>query len=91
MFDDDLLGRVVIATAGRDKGKIFSIVKICDDGHVFIADGKIRKIHSPKKKKMKHLFLTETILDKIKTKIIENVKIIDAEMRKALEVIRRNL
>ncbi len=53
---DDLLGQLVVSLSGRDKGCICTVVGISDDeGYVFIADGKIRKVEKPKKKKLKHI------------------------------------
>lgn len=88
---ENALGRVVISKAGRDKSKQFVILSIIDQEYVFIADGNLRKVISPKKKKIKHLTLTETVFDTIKAKLEQNIKINDTDIRKALEVIRRNL
>lgn len=53
---DDCLGRLVVSLAGRDKGCICAIVGIADEpGYVFVADGKLRKVETPKKKKLKHI------------------------------------
>ncbi|MDR1570454.1 MAG: KOW domain-containing RNA-binding protein [Oscillospiraceae bacterium] len=48
-------GRVVVSKAGRDAGKFFVILSVLDDGYVRIADGRLRKIATPKKKKTMHL------------------------------------
>ena len=53
---DDLLGQLFVSLAGRDKDLICTVVGISDDeGYVLIADGRIRKVETPKKKKLKHL------------------------------------
>ena len=53
---NDLLGQLVVSLAGRDKGCICAVVGMSDDeGFVLIADGKVRKVEKPKKKKLKHL------------------------------------
>ena len=53
---DDFLGRLVISSAGRDKGCICAVVGIPDEeGFVLIADGKLRKVEKPKKKKLMHI------------------------------------
>ncbi len=53
---NDLLGQLVVSLAGRDKGCICAVVAIDDDPNfVFIADGRVRKVETPKKKKLKHL------------------------------------
>ena len=48
-------GCVATSLAGRDKGRRFVVVGVHDEEHVLIADGKMRKIEKPKKKKLKHL------------------------------------
>ncbi len=53
---DDLTGHLFVSLAGRDKGCICAVVgKADDEGYVYIADGRLRKVESPKKKKLKHL------------------------------------
>lgn len=53
---DDLLGQLVVSLAGRDKGCICAVVGSADEeGFVYIADGRLRKVENPKKKKLKHL------------------------------------
>lgn len=53
---NDLTGHLVVSLAGRDKGCICAVIGESEDkSFVFIADGKIRKVESPKKKKLKHI------------------------------------
>lgn len=53
---DDFLGRLVMSSAGRDKGCICAVVGFPDEkGFVLIADGKLRKVEKPKKKKLMHI------------------------------------
>ena len=49
-----VIGDVVKATAGRDKGKFFLVVDL-SDGFALIVDGKTRKVGKPKRKNVKHL------------------------------------
>ena len=49
------IGCIVVSTAGRDKGRICAVVGIVDRQYVLIADGRLRKVEAPKKKKLKHL------------------------------------
>jgi Ribosomal protein L14E/L6E/L27E len=51
MNDGMDIGRVVLAKAGRDKGKHFVIVGRMDENYVLIANGKSRSIDKPKKKR----------------------------------------
>jgi len=48
-------GKFVLSAAGRDKDRIFAVTDVIDESFVFIADGMLRKIEKPKKKKLKHL------------------------------------
>lgn len=54
-------GQAAISLAGRDKGRVFMIVEILDEDHVAIADGQLRKIDKPKRKKLKHLKLMDGV------------------------------
>ena len=79
------VGQVVMSRAGRDKGRIFLVHNIIDDEYVSIIDGDLRKLDNPKKKKIKHLIVYNTILSELKDKIENNIKINDAYIRKLLE------
>ena len=54
-------GMIVRSAAGRDKGKFMVIVAV-ENGFVYLADGKERKLASPKKKNEKHICLTKTVI-----------------------------
>ena len=53
-MDNIKVGSAVYALAGREKGRCFVAAAI-DGGFVYIADGKERKLASPKKKSIKHI------------------------------------
>lgn len=55
-------GMMVRSLAGRDKGG-FMVVVSADKGFVFLADGKERKLASPKKKNIRHIAPTNTVID----------------------------
>lgn len=50
------IGNVVLATAGKEKGQLFVIVKL-DDKYAYLSDGKRLKTIKPKKKSFKHIKL----------------------------------
>ncbi|MCH5195006.1 MAG: KOW domain-containing RNA-binding protein [Oscillospiraceae bacterium] len=54
-------GMIVRSAAGRDKGK-FMVIAAIADGFVYLADGKERKLASPKKKNEKHICPTKTVI-----------------------------
>ena len=57
-----LKGSVVRAEAGRDGGKYFAVVE-ADEKYCLIADGKSRKLASPKRKNIKHIRVTDSMID----------------------------
>lgn len=65
------IGSVVKCLAGREKNSFYVAVGI-HDGFVEIADGKERKLESPKRKNIKHISPTKTIID---TKELTNKKL----------------
>ena len=48
-------GEVVFSAAGHDKERFYAVVEVGEDGCPLIADGKRRKLQSPKRKNSKHL------------------------------------
>ena len=83
-------GEIVYATAGRDKGKYFLVVSK-DENFVYLADGKARKVGTPKKKKLKHIAPTGEIDEFIVNRLDTVGKITNKEARSSLShYIRRN-
>jgi ribosomal protein L14E/L6E/L27E len=58
-----LIGTIVKAYAGRDGGDYFLVVASDVDGFVYIVNGKSRKLLRPKKKNVKHLQFTKTVIE----------------------------
>ena len=56
------VGSVVKANAGRDGGGLFLVVAT-EGNYCFIANGKSRKLAKPKRKNMKHLSPTGSMID----------------------------
>ena len=52
---DMRVGSVCVSTAGHDEGAYLIVIAGIDRDHVYVADGKARKLIAPKKKKMRHL------------------------------------
>lgn len=78
------VGSIVYSRAGRDQGRYYVVTEVLDDSHVSIADGSVRKLAKPKKKKIKHLKNTGEVLENIAGKILTSAKIYDAEIFSAL-------
>lgn len=58
-----MLGQIVLSKAGKDRGSFYAIV-LEDEEFAFIADGRLRKVEKPKRKRKKHLAPTRTVLEK---------------------------
>lgn len=79
-----MIGRIVLSTAGRDKDKYFLVIHEIDQNYVSIADGRLRHVNRPKKKKIRHLrmiaFSDVETVDKILKKELN-----DSVIRKILQ------
>ena len=71
-------GMLVYSKAGRDKGKLFVVLDTKDD-FVYLSDGDTRRIAAPKKKKIKHINRTNTVLE------LDFENLSDSGVRKALK------
>lgn len=47
---------MVVSLAGRDRGKVCLVVRE-EEEYLFVVDGRLRKVETPKKKKRKHVRL----------------------------------
>jgi large subunit ribosomal protein L14e len=82
---DERLGKAVSSNAGRDKGRTYIVVGIVDEAYLMLSDGDKRKLEKPKKKKIKHLKITDVCFEEIRTKLEKHDKITNAELRRALK------
>ena len=57
--DGCFLGFVVISKNGHDKGEVYVIVKVVDDKFVLVANGENRPLAAPKRKNIRHLFVSK--------------------------------
>ncbi|MEG2934932.1 MAG: RNA-binding protein [Clostridium sp.] len=81
----DLLGRVVYSRAGRDKEKYYIITSILNENYVYISDGRLRKINKPKKKKLKHIIITEKFSVEIRDLILNKEYLSNSKIYNFLE------
>ena len=75
-------GCVVKAKAGRDKNGYFVVLDL-DGEYAMISDGKRRPLEKPKRKKYKHLSLTNTVLESCSMST-------NREIKKALSQFKNN-
>ena len=78
------VGQVVYSKCGHDKGKAFIVTEIEED-FLYLTDGKSRKMDKPKKKKTKHVQITNYYDDELKTKIENGEYLLEADFVKALK------
>lgn len=83
---EELLGRVVLSTAGRDSGKLYIIIDVIDDNYVLLTDGKLRPENKPKKKKLRHLRFTDIIAEEIKQDILSGKRLDNSTIRRFLQL-----
>jgi ribosomal protein L14E/L6E/L27E len=76
-------GSVVISKSGRDKGRRFIVLRAEGD-YVFLADGELRKVDKPKKKKIKHIQKTNSVSEAVREKTAGGAQVENFEIRRAL-------
>lgn len=77
-------GDIVLSKAGRDKNKHFIVLEIVDEQYVMIADGDLRKVDSPKRKKCKHLENTGNKSEWVIDKLSDGVRVTNPDLKKEL-------
>jgi ribosomal protein L14E/L6E/L27E len=87
---DIQIGQFVRSKAGRDKDRVFIVMKIVDEKYVLIADGDLRRIEKPKKKKIRHLALLSSVSTSLKDKLSGDGKINNAYVRREIEKLGLN-
>ncbi len=84
MKDNEYIGRIVYSKSGRDAKRYFIVVGALNEEYVYIADGRLRTVSKPKKKKVKHLIFTGEICDELAEAINSGVSITDSQLRDLL-------
>ena len=78
---------IVQSEAGRDKGKLFFVLDM-EGEFLLLADGKSRKVETPKRKKRRHVQFVAADDNRLSHKIKSEEKITNSELRRALAVFR---
>ena len=74
---------IVRSDAGRDKGKLFVVLAV-EGEYLLLADGKGRKVESPKRKKRRHVLFVAADSTRLSEKIKSDEKITNSEIRRTL-------
>ena len=77
-------GDIVYSKAGRDKDKIFIVLEVLDNEYVLIADGILRGVQKPKKKKIKHLKKTNIKAELVKRKFAKREEVTNTDLKRLL-------
>ena len=84
---DTWVGSIVLSLAGRDRKRLFVILSLDEvNGYVYVADGKLRQIQHPKKKKSKHVKVVQYARDDI-AKACRNGTVTNRMLRETLAAI----
>ena len=59
MSDGGFVGSVVISKHGHDRGAYYVIARVADDKFVLVVNGENRPLCNPKRKNIRHLFVTK--------------------------------
>lgn len=77
-------GSVVRSKAGRDEGRYFIVLSIEDGEFARVADGDLRKAEKPKRKRIKHLYVTEELASSLQEKLTAGERVENHELRACL-------
>jgi len=79
------IGGICKSLQGRDKGRYYIITRVEAVGTVYVVDGNFKKLASPKKKNLKHLYLLPETAESIGAKLTEGKQVFDTEVFSALK------
>ena len=71
--------------AGHDKGKLY-VVTDADEEFALLADGRLRPLDKPKRKRRKHIQPDYNISEILSERIKENQPVRDEDIRKAIRI-----
>ncbi|MGL5511783.1 MAG: KOW domain-containing RNA-binding protein [Sporomusa sp.] len=84
MPDGDIsLGHIVISSAGRDADHAYVVLGWYKPQTLLVADGRGRKVVSPKKKNVKHV-KRHSIANSLAEALLSGIKVTDEQVRQAL-------
>ena len=81
---------IVRSDAGRDCGKLFVVLAV-EGEYLLLADGKSRKVESPKRKKRRHVLFVSAEETRLSEKIMNKEKFTNSELRRTLAAYREEV
>ncbi|NLN64990.1 MAG: RNA-binding protein [Clostridiaceae bacterium] len=86
-----VIGRVVYSKAGRDKGKLLIVIDVLNEDFVLVADGGLRPVERPKKKRIKHLKYTDLTAEAVVEKLNGGKKLLNQDLKDAIRELQELL
>ncbi|MFL7796467.1 KOW domain-containing RNA-binding protein [Clostridium chauvoei] len=84
--NNDLIGKVILSQAGRDKNHLYVIIKQISEAYVLLSNGSTKTVQMPKKKKLKHITVLDDVNDEIKASIISKDRGTDLKIKRFLKL-----
>ena len=85
-----MIGMFAVSKAGHDKGQMYVIVKEEGD-FVYLADGRLKTLEAPKKKRKKHLQPVKKGMDAVLAEKLQNGKTVyNEEIKYAIKIRTRD-
>ena len=89
-LSDIQIADVVIATAGREKGKLFYVLNV-DDQYLLLGNGKDRTLDRPKRKKRRHIQKVLRSDTNVAQRLLSGDKVLNSELRRDLAYLSREM
>lgn len=89
--DNGLKGTIVISKAGRDKNSHYIVIDQINENYVLLADGRLKTVNKPKKKKLKHLVITNEVALNLKEALMSKNNEVDIMIRKFLKALLKEV
>lgn len=83
-------GYFAVSKAGHDCNEIYVIIEV-DSEYVYLADGKLKTVDKPKKKKKKHIQIVTNMDEAICTKLSQNKLLINEDIKRAIKLYKNEL
>lgn len=83
-MDINNIGTFAKSKAGHDANQIYVIIN-CDDEYVYLADGRLKPVDKPKKKKRKHIQIIGYVDPVIGEKLKNNNLLINEDIKRAIK------
>lgn len=87
MIHDPYIGQAVVSRAGHDIGTAYVITAVEERAFVLVADGRLKTLAAPKKKKCMHLITYPRKGNNGMQPLMRGEQVTDADIRKYLKIL----